>query len=206
MLPPVIFFLLFLSFLIVCFQIALKGLEFSEWRVKPVLDVIVYSTGHEFLYLHPLVAVLLMKFHKLKVLSKSPLLLIQVRIDIVVPPFSALLTDASRQKCSDFLPFFEAELSYFVLEHHVFLWCPIAFNLFHSTILSLISKLEPTVHAVDILPIWHIYVILLDLLIQELADDFYVLNLVMLDKLDELQVQFSCPGDWWNVLFLLDLG
>lgn len=74
----------------------LKGLELPKASIEPILDVIVNASRHKLLDLNPLVAILLVELHKLEVLSEGPLFLVKVGINIVVPPFPALLADASR--------------------------------------------------------------------------------------------------------------
>ena len=174
--PVVLLFLLF-SLLIMGLKVVLKGLELPEAGIEPILNVIVDASRHQLLNLDPLVAILLMELHKLEVLSESPLFLVKVGINIVVPPLPALLADASRQEGGNLLPLFEAVLSYLLLEHHVFLWGPVAFDLLDGTIFSLVPQLEPTVHAIDTGPERFIFY----LRIQELTDDLYVLDFVFLD-------------------------
>ena len=105
-LPPVVFLFLPFAFLIVRLEVLFKCLVLAETGVESVLDVVVDSTGHELLYLDPLVAVLLMKLHQLQVLGDGPLGLVEVWVDVVVPAFATLLSDASRQEGCYLLPLF----------------------------------------------------------------------------------------------------
>lgn len=108
MLPPVILFLLPLSFFVVRLQVLLEGLVFAETSIEPVFDVVVDPTGHQLLNLNPLVAIFLMQLHQLKVLCDGPLLFVQIWVHIVVPAFAALFANSARQESRDLLPLFEA--------------------------------------------------------------------------------------------------
>lgn len=113
-LSPVVFLLVLLSLLVVGLEVLLKRLVLTQAGVEPVFDIIVDSTWHELLDLDPFVAKVLVEFHQLQILGHGPLILIQIRVDVVVPPLPALLTDPAWQKGSDLLPLLEAILRYFL--------------------------------------------------------------------------------------------
>ena len=95
-LPPVILLFALLPLAIVGLQVLLKGLILAQAGVKPILDVVVNSTWHVLLNLHPFVAVDLVELHQLEVLGDGPFLLVEVWIDIVIPSLPALLSDSAR--------------------------------------------------------------------------------------------------------------
>lgn len=146
MLSPVVLLLTFLPFSVVGLHVFLEGFVLSQACVKPVFYVIVDTSGHEFLNLHPFVAKVLVKLHQLKVFCDCPLLLVQVWIDVIVPTLSALFSDSSRQKRGNLLPFLEPILSNLFPEDHVFLWGPVSFDLLDGAIFSVVSEVEPSVH------------------------------------------------------------
>ena len=139
-LSPVVLLLALLSFSIICFDILLKCLVFSQACIEPILDVIVDPSRHVLLDLDPLVAVKLVELHQLEVFSNSPFVFVQVRVHVVVPPFSALLANSAGQVGCNFLPFLEAIFSHFVFENHVFFWGPVAFDLLHGTVFGIVSE------------------------------------------------------------------
>lgn len=147
-LPPVVLLLTLFSFSIISFNILLKSFVFSQTGIEPILYVIVDSSRHVLLDLDPLVAVQLMELHQLEVFSNSPLVFVQVRVYVVVPPFSALFTNSTRQVGCNFLPFLEPIFSHFVLKDHVFFRSPVTLDLLHGTVFSIVSEKQPPIHAV----------------------------------------------------------
>jgi hypothetical protein len=137
-LTPVIFLFAFLSFFIICFKIIIKVFVFSKASIKSVFNIVIDSAWHESLNLNPFVSKRFMKFHQLKVFSNRPFFFIQVWINIIIPPFSTLLSNSAWQKCSDLFPFLEAKVSNFLFKNHVFLWSPVTFDLLNSSIFSII--------------------------------------------------------------------
>jgi hypothetical protein len=147
MLSPVVFLLIFLSFFVVSFHVFFKSFEFSEACVESVLDIVINSTWHEFLYLNPLVSKVLVEFHELQVLSHGPFLLVEVGVYVVIPSLSTLLADSSRQECGDLLPLLEAVLCDLLPENHVFFRRPVAFDLLDGAVPRVIPKVKPAIHA-----------------------------------------------------------
>ena len=150
MLSPVVLLLALLSLLVVGFEILVKVFIFPEARIKTVLDIIVNAAGHELLDLDPLVPELLVQLHQLQILSNRPLVLVQVRVDVVVPSLAALLPDAPWQESGNLLPFLQPQLCHLFPEYHVFFRCPIALDLLHSAVACVVSEVEPSIHAFNL--------------------------------------------------------
>ena len=150
MLPPVIFLFAFFSFFVIGFEILFECFVFSETCIKSVFDIIIYTTWHVLLYLNPLVAIDFVKLHQLKILSNSPFLFVQVRVDIVIPSLPTLLTYSSGQKGSYFFPLFKAVFSNLLFKNHIFFRGPVTFDLLDSAILSIVSQKKPPVHTLNL--------------------------------------------------------
>ena len=199
-LPPVVFLFLPLAFLVVCLEILFKCLVLAETGVESVLDVVVDSTGHELLYLDPLVAVLLVQLHQLQVLGDGPLGLVEIRVDVVVPAFATLLSDASRQEGCYLLPLFQAELLHLLAQNHVLFGCPVTLDLLNSAITCVVAKLQPAIHALNFALVEPAllqgvggFSFLIDELVQQPVDDFDVFDLVRVDELHQLAVFVWVP-------------
>lgn len=149
MLAPIVLFLALLSPFVDCLNIVVKSFVFSEARVEAIFDIVVDSTGHVLLDLHPLVAIFLMEVHELQVLGHSPFLLVEVWIDVVVPSLTTLLSDTPRQKSCYFLPFLKAIFCNFLFQNHVFFRGPVTLDLFDRAILGVVPEQKPPIHAVD---------------------------------------------------------
>ena len=198
MLPPVVLLLGLLPLSIVCFDILLDCFVLLETCVEAILDIVVDPPRHELLNLDPLVLVHLVQLHQLEVLCHSPFLLVQVGIDVVIPALSALLPDPPREKSGDFLPLFEAELGYFLPEDHVFLRRPVSFDLLNSAVFSVVSELQPPVHALHFrlggvegeLALGQLQIgpLGLNVLVQSLVDLLDVLNFVDVDERYQLEI------------------
>lgn len=99
--------------------------------------------------MNPFVAVLLVQFHKLQILCNRPLLLVEIRINVIVPSFSALLSYAAWQEGGNLLPLFETVLSNLLPKNHVLLRSPISFDLLDCAILSIVSQHKPSIHTLN---------------------------------------------------------
>lgn len=71
-------------------ELSLKG------RIEPVFDVVVGSSWEVFSYLGPLVAKLFMSLNNFPIFLRSPLILLDIRVEMIVPSLATLFTDPSR--------------------------------------------------------------------------------------------------------------
>jgi len=148
-LPPVVLLLLLVSLPIVSRDVVFEATVFLQARIESVLDVVVNTPWHERLNHHPLISIFLVKLHELEVFGDSPFFFVQVRIHIIVPSFTALLSNTPREESGNLLPFFKAVLGYLVAQDHVLLRSPVSFYLFDCSIFSAISQAEPSIHALN---------------------------------------------------------
>ena len=122
-------FLVFCAFLIDGLQILNKSIVLLQACIKPVFNVVVDSSRHEFLNLDPFVSILLMKLHQLKIFINSPFSFDEIWIDMIIPSFTALFTNSSCWKVSGyFFPFLQTKIDYHFPQDHVFFWSPVTFN------------------------------------------------------------------------------
>ena len=137
-------FLVFCAFLIDGLQILIKSIVLLQACIKPVFNVVVDSSRHEFLNLDPFVSILLMKLHQLNIFRNSPFFLVEIWIDIVIPSFTALFANSTRKVCGYFFPFLQTKINYLFPQDRVFFWSPVTFNLFYSTVFSVIFEIKPS--------------------------------------------------------------
>ena len=139
-----------------------------------------------------------MQLHELKVLRQSPLLLVEVRVDVVVPALATLLTDTPGQESGDLLPLLETVLGHLLLQDHVLLRGPVALDLLHSAVLRVVAQEQPPVHAVHgclQLPlVLRVLIVLLgDPIVQESVNLADIFDLVYRHKLHQLFILLSRP-------------
>lgn len=96
--------------------------------VKVVLNRVVRAAKQQFGYFRPLVAKLLVRVENYAVLLFSPFTVFNIRIQMVMPPLSALLADPAVQFGRDETPVFSAVLVHEVDDGLVFFFCPRPFD------------------------------------------------------------------------------
>ena len=119
-----------------------------ERGIEVVLDVVVGAARQVLGDLRPPVAVLEMKFQNSLVLLFRPSVLLDVRVQVVVPPLTALLADASGQVLSNLAPVLRTLLLDLVDQLTVFLLGPGAFDE------GRVEDFLPTVEALHVRAPW----------------------------------------------------
>lgn len=196
---PVVFLAVPLTLLVDRFKILIKCLEPSETGIETILDVIIYSTWHKLLDLHPLVAVLFVKLHQLDVFSNCPFLFIEIWVNIIIPSLTALFANASRQKGGNLLPFLESEQVNLFLENLVLLIGPVAL---HSFCVVLILEENPSLQALVlslgvakliVLDLWNLLHFVADEFIQDRRNLIHLVDAILIHQVGQLCILRGCP-------------
>ena len=116
-------------------------------RVEPVLDVIVCPPWQEFGDLRPFIAVLPVSRDDLQVLLVGPLILLDIRVQMIMPSLTALLADSSWQGLGYLAPVLRTIPMHLFDELLVFIVAPGTLN--HGRI----KHLLPSVEALHICPV-----------------------------------------------------
>ena len=117
------------------------NLHFSfESRIKPVFNVVVGSTGYKLCDFRPLIAVLSVGLDNGSVFFLSPLVLLDIRVQVVVPPFSTLLSNPS-WKCLGYIaPVFSSKFLHIFRQFSIFKTAPRPFD--HERIKNLLPPVK----------------------------------------------------------------
>lgn len=125
--------------------IAIRQLKLALQRaIEAVFDVIVRAARQELCNLAPFVSVLLVRLNNCSVLLGSPLVLFDVRVQVVVPSLAALLTDTTGQRLRDVRPVLGAKPVHILGQLLVLLGAP--GTLHHGRI----EHLLPAMQALDV--------------------------------------------------------
>ena len=156
--------------------------SFQSWII-PIFDVVVCTSRKEFGDFRPFISESLVQLNYWFIFFGSPLVLLYVGVQVVVPPFSALLSDSTRKCLGNLTPVLCSILSNIFREFLIFFNWPWSFN--HWWIENLLPAMQ-TLHIGAIL--------------KKAGDSLPVFRAKLHNEVRELLVFFSVPVPFVIVL------
>ena len=160
-----ILLLIIFDYLWVLFVELIHDFHFSsQSRIKSIFDVVISSAWQKFSNFRPFISVLLVCLDYSSVFLVGPFIFLDVRIQMVVPPFPALLANSPWECLSDVTPVLGPELLHILREHIILSLSPRTFH--HRRV----KHFLPTVQALHICPLIQIGSYLLPIFCAKLSD------------------------------------
>lgn len=100
----------------------------SQRRIKSIFNVVISSARQKFRNFRPFVSVLLVCLDYSSIFLVGPFVFLDIRIQMVVPPFPTLLANSSWECLRDVTPVLGPELLHILREHIVLSLSPRAFH------------------------------------------------------------------------------
>lgn len=155
---------------------------FQSWII-PIFDVIVCTSRQEFCNFRPFISESLVQLNYWFILFGCPLVFLYVGVQVVVPSFSALLSNSTRKCLSNLTPVLRSILGNIFREFLIFFNWPWSFN--HRWIENLLPAMQ-TLHICAIL--------------KKAGDSLPVFRAKLHNEVRELLVFFSVPVPFVVVL------